>query len=45
MSELIITNEAKQLVITRLACINGAVSMLSLLYGRPAKTSVEEVLG
>jgi len=45
MSELIITNDTKQVVITRLACINSAVSVLSLLHGRPAKTSVEEVLG
>jgi hypothetical protein len=45
MSELIITNDARQLVITRLACINSAVSVLGLLHGRPAKTSVEAVLG
>ena len=44
MDELIITNDTKQVVITRLACINSAVSVLSLLQGRPAKTSVEEVL-
>jgi hypothetical protein len=44
MSELIITNDARQLVITRLACINSAVSVLSLLHGRPAKTSIEDVL-
>ena len=44
MSELIITNDAKQIVITRLACVNSAVSVLGLLQGRPAKTSVDEVL-
>jgi hypothetical protein len=35
MSELIITNDARQLVITRLACINSAVSVVSLLHGQP----------
>jgi type IV secretory pathway VirB10-like protein len=44
MSELIITNDARQLVITRLACINSAVSVFSLLHGRPAKSSIEDVL-
>src|SRR5256885_5060172 len=44
MSELIITNDARQLVITRLACINSAVSVFGLLHGRPAKSSIEEVL-
>src|SRR5262249_10612723 len=44
MSELIITNDARQLVITRLACINSAVSIFSLLHGRPAKTYIEDVL-
>ena len=44
MSELIITNDARQLVITRLACINSAVSVFSLLHGRPAKSSVEDML-
>jgi hypothetical protein len=44
MSELITTNDARQLVITRLACINSAVSVLGLLHGRPAKSSVEDVL-
>jgi hypothetical protein len=36
MSERIITNDARQLVITRLACINS--------HGRPAKASIEDVL-
>jgi hypothetical protein len=44
MSELIITNDTRQLVITRLARINSAVSVFSLLHGRPAKSSVEDVL-
>jgi hypothetical protein len=44
MSELIVTNDARQLVITRLACINSAVSVFSLLHGRPAKSSIEDVL-
>jgi len=44
MSELIITNDARQLVITRLACINSAVSVFSLLHGRPVKSSIEDVL-
>jgi hypothetical protein len=44
MSDLIVTNDARQLVITRLACINSAVSVFSLLYGRPAKSSIEDVL-
>jgi len=44
MSELIITNDARQLVITRLACINSAVSVLGLLHGRPAKSSIADVL-
>jgi hypothetical protein len=44
MSELIITNDARQLVITRLVCINSAVSVFSLLHGRPAKASIEGVL-
>lgn len=44
MSDLIITNEARQLVITRLAGINSAVSVFSPLHGRPAKTSIEDVL-
>lgn len=44
MRELIITNDATQMVITRLACVNSAVFVLGLLHGRPAKSSVEEVL-
>jgi hypothetical protein len=44
MSELVITNDARQLVITRLACMNSAVSVFNLLHGRPAKSSIEEVL-
>jgi hypothetical protein len=44
MSELLITNDARQLVITRIACINSAVSVFSLLHGRPAKSSIEDVL-
>jgi hypothetical protein len=44
MSELLITNDTRQLVITRLACINSAVSVFSLLHGRPAKSSIEDVL-
>jgi hypothetical protein len=36
MSELIVTNDARQLVITRLACINSAVSVFRLLNGRPS---------
>ena len=33
-----------ELIITRLACINSAVSVFSLLHGRPAKSSIEDVL-
>jgi hypothetical protein len=39
-----ITDGMKQQVITRLATINSATSILSLINGRPAKVTVEEVL-
>jgi hypothetical protein len=39
-----ITESMKQQVITRLATINSATSILSLINGRPAKVTVEEVL-
>jgi hypothetical protein len=44
MSELIITSDARQLVSTRLACMNSVVSVFSLLYGRLAKSSIEQAL-
>jgi hypothetical protein len=44
MSELIVTSDARQPVITRLACINSAISVFGPLHGRPAKSSVEDVL-
>ncbi len=40
-----ITETTKQIVITRLATINSAVSILSLINGRPAQVTVDEVLG
>jgi hypothetical protein len=39
-----ITDGMKQQVITRLATINSATSILSLINGRPAKITVDEVL-
>ncbi len=44
MSDVMITDGMKQRVITRLATINSATSILSLINGRPAKVSVDEVL-
>jgi len=44
MSDPTITDKIKQTVITRLATINSATSILSLLNGRPAKVTVDEVL-
>jgi hypothetical protein len=38
------TDGMKQQVITRLATINSATSILSLINGRPAKMTVDEVL-
>jgi len=38
------TDAVKQAVITRLATINSATSILSLINGRPAKVTVDEVL-
>ena len=44
MTNITITDTAKQKVITRLATIKSATSILSLINGRPAKVSVDEVL-
>jgi hypothetical protein len=44
MSDIMITDGMKQQVITRLATINSAISILSLINGRPAKVTVDEVL-
>lgn len=44
MPDFTITDAMKQAVITRLATINSATSILSLLNGRPAKVTVDEVL-
>jgi hypothetical protein len=44
MSDFTITDGMKQAVITRLATINSATSILSLINGRPAKVTVDEVL-
>lgn len=44
MSDVMITDGMKQQVITRLATINSATSILSLINGRPAKVTVDEVL-
>ena len=44
MADPTITDAVKQAVITRLATINSATSILSLLNGRPAKVTVDEVL-
>ena len=45
MTHFMITDTVKQKVITRLATINSAVSILSLINGRPAQVTVDEVLG
>ncbi|HEV8714222.1 MAG TPA: hypothetical protein VGX03_15525 [Candidatus Binatia bacterium] len=45
MTEVMITEGMKQQVITRLATINSAISIFNLTNGKPAKVSVEEVLG
>lgn len=42
--DVMITDGMKQQVITRLATINSATSILSLINGRPAKITVDEVL-
>ena len=39
MTDPIITDAVKQAVITRLATINSATSILSLINGRPAKVT------
>jgi hypothetical protein len=44
MADFTITDAMKQAVITRLATINSATSILSLINGRPAKVTVDEVL-
>lgn len=44
MADVMITDGMKQQVITRLATINSAISILSLINGRPAKVTVDEVL-
>ena len=44
MSDFTITDGMKQAVITRLATINSATSILSLINGRPAKVTEEEVI-
>lgn len=44
MTDPTITDAVKQAVITRLATINSATSILSLINGRPAKVTVDEVL-
>lgn len=44
MTDIMITDGMKQQVITRLATINSATSILSLINGRPAKVTVNEVL-
>jgi hypothetical protein len=42
--DVMMTDGMKQQVITRLATINSATSILSLINGRPAKVTVDEVL-
>ena len=44
MADVMITDGMKQQVITRLATINSATSILSLINGRPAKVSTDDVL-
>lgn len=44
MVNLMITEAMKQTVITRLATINSAISILNLTNGKPAKVTVNEVL-
>ena len=44
MTDIMMTDGMKQQVITRLATINSATSILSLINGRPAKVTVDEVL-
>ena len=44
MSDVMITDGIKQQVITRLATINSAISILNLTKGKPANVGVEEVL-
>jgi hypothetical protein len=44
MSDFTITDGMEQAVITRLATINSATSILSLINGRPAKVTVDKVL-
>ena len=43
-SDIMITDGIKQQVITRLATINSAISILNLTKGKPANVGVEEVL-
>jgi hypothetical protein len=44
MTDVMITDGIKQQVITRLATINSAISILNLTKGKPANVGVEEVL-
>src|SRR5712692_5892020 len=44
MTDVMITDGMKQQVITRLATINSAISILNLTKGKPANVGVEEVL-
>ena len=44
MTDVMITDGMKQQDITRLATMNSATSILSLINGRPAKVTIDEVL-
>lgn len=44
MADIMMTDGMKQQVITRLATINSATSILSLINGRPAKVTADDVL-
>ena len=43
MTDIMITDAIKQTVITRLATINSAISILTLTNGKPATVTVDEV--
>src|SRR5205823_11693204 len=43
MTDVMITDAIKQTVITRLATINSAISILTLTHGKPATVTVDEV--
>ena len=43
MTDVMITDVIKQTVITRLATINSAISILTLTHGKPATVTVDEV--